>query len=375
MRYLLLFCITLLASGCGTAEESTGNPATLQLETLAEGLRHPWSLAFLPDGGLLITERAGQLQHFRDGSLSRISGVPEVLAEGQGGLFDVLLHPQFSDNGQLYLSFAGACADGGSTTRIVRATLDQHLEQHRLTDVQPIFAAAPCASKAKHFGGRLVIDQHGFLFLTLGDRGERERSQEGQDHNGSIIRLHDDGRIPEDNPHVGDPSIANAIWSMGHRNPQGLALHPRTGALWSQEHGPRGGDEINLIEPGNNYGWPEVTFGREYYGPKIGVTQKDDMTDPLKHWTPSIAPSGMAFYQGEEFADWQGDILIGALAGKHLTRVRFDGLKEVSEQRYLEGKARIRDVRIGPDGLIYLLTDATNGALWQLRPDRREQGR
>ena len=342
-------------------------PAPFQVDTLADNLQHPWSLAFLPDESLLISERAGRLRRLRHGTLTTLSGVPPVVASGQGGLFDVLLHPQFVDNDQIYLSFAGPCADGGSTTRIVRATLDHD----HLNNVETIFSATPCANQAKHFGGRMVFDRLGFLFLTLGDRGERERAQDGRDHNGSIIRLHDDGRIPENNPYIDDPSVADAIWSMGHRNPQGLAIHPQTGALWSQEHGPRGGDEINLITAGANYGWPEVTFGREYYGPKIGATDKAGMTAPLKHWTPSIAPSGMAFYQGQAFADWQGDILIGALAGKHLTRVRFAGLQPVFEQQYLQGQARIRDVRIDADGLIYLLTDAANGKLLRLRPDTR----
>ncbi|MBZ2188713.1 PQQ-dependent sugar dehydrogenase [Alcanivorax sp. JB21] len=351
------------------------------VEVLASGLDHPWSIAFLPNGDKLITERSGQLRRMRGGTLlgKPLSGVPTVVAENQGGLMEVTLHPDFDNNRMLYLSYAKACDQGGATTAVGRGTLNDE----GINDFQDIFVADACATGGRHHAGKLLFDRAGYLFVTVGDRGQDARAQDPSDHVGVTLRLHDDGSIPDDNPFVGDAQKADAIWSYGHRNAQGMALHPDTGEVWQHEHGPRGGDEINLIFPGLNYGWPTITHGVEYSGAHIGPDEKDGLVSPLKHWTPSIAPSGMAFYDGEAFPDWRGDIFVGALAGEHIARVRFEGtvdsaapgdlreggIREVEEERLLEETGlRFRDVRTGPDGLIYLLTDSSNGKLLRISP-------
>jgi aldose sugar dehydrogenase len=366
--FALMALLTL--GGCGASEPpavpQVADPElVVSTETLVTGLAHPWGLAFLPHGEMLVTERPGRVRRIINGSLKElpIPGAPEVVADGQGGMLDVAIHPDFANNRLVYLSYAAACPQGGKTTAVGRGSYRDGL----LQEFRPVFVANACSTSGQHFGGRLLFDRDGYLYLTIGDRGDRHRAQNTRDHVGSIVRLHDDGRIPTDNPFVGNDQVDDAIWSYGHRNPQGIALHPESGEIWSHEHGPRGGDEINLIRPGLNYGWPEVTYGREYYGPTIGVTEMAGMEPPLMHWTPSIAPSGMAFYQGDHFPEWQGDLLVGALAGQHVARVRFDGLAPVHEQQLLKGVARFRDVRVSPDGQIYLLTDAPNGALLQLR--------
>lgn len=371
----LSFCAAtmLLLAACNNDDQTAltvtteaEQPITLKIETVVSGLEHPWSIAFLPHGEMLITERPGRLRRVRDGKLDTqpIPGLPAIAAGGQGGLLDIALHPEFFRNRLVYLSYAAACDKGGRTTVVGRG----EYRDGTLHNFAPIFTPRACGDTGQHFAGRMLFDNTGYLYLTIGDRGERERAQNGRDHAGKVLRLHDDGRIPKDNPFVNDDDIQDAIWSYGHRNPQGIALHPDGEQIWLHEHGPRGGDEINQVLPGKNYGWPLVTFGREYYGPTIGTTEMEGIEMPLKQWTPSIAPSGMAFYQGVVFPQWQGDLFVGALAGKHLARVRFDGLEEVEEEKLLEDMARIRDVRVGPDGFLYLLTDASNGALLRLKP-------
>lgn len=337
------------------------------LEELAGGMNHPWSLAFLPDGDLLITERAGSLRRFSDGSLSEaLSGVPDSVVENQGGLLEVMLHPEFENNQRIYLSYAKACDEGGATTAVGYGTLNGA----SVNDFQDIFVADACAPGGRHHAGKLLFDNDGYLFLSVGDRGQDPRAQDPSDHAGVMIRLHDDGSVPDDNPFVGNDDKRDEIWSFGHRNPQGLDLHPGTGEVWLHEHGPKGGDEINLVQPALNYGWPEVTHGVEYSGEYIGPDEMEGMEPPLKHWTPSIAPSGMAFYTGDAFPDWQGDIFVGALAGQHVARVRFDGTREVEEEQLLADSGhRIREVRQGPDGFIYLLTDSTDGKLLRIVPE------
>lgn len=336
------------------------------IETLAEGLKHPWSVAFLPDGTLLISERAGTLRRLSPAGLSApLTGVPQVVAENQGGLLDIALHPDFAEQPFVYLSYATACAEGGATTAFGRG----RLADSGLVDFTELFAADACARGGRHHAGRLLFDRDGFLYLSVGDRGQDPRAQDTADHAGTLLRFNADGSVPADNPFVGDHAGLDEIWSYGHRNPQGLALHPDTGALWEQEHGPKGGDEINLIRPGINYGWPVITYGREYNGDYIGPGEQDGLEQPLKHWTPSIAPSGMTFYQGDAFPEWHGDIFVGALADTHLARVRFNGTEEVSEEKLLDNTGyRIRDVRTGPDGRLYLLTDAPDGKLLRLSP-------
>ena len=363
---LTIFSLCACADNTATLAPKSNDSAAVT--ALTDGLHHPWSLAFLSNDEWLITERAGTLRQVKDGTLQggTVEGVPVVVAIGQGGLFDVLPHPNFANNQRLYLSYAKPCGEEGGTTAVGYG----RYENGTLTDFQDVYVAeAACTDTAKHFGGRILFDNDGYLFLTIGDRGQRERAQNTQDPAGSVIRLHDDGRIPEDNPLVGQPDNATEIWSWGHRNPQGLALHPQTGKPWLNEHGPRGGDEINVVKPGVNYGWPVITYGREYYGPSIGETEKQGYAQPLLHWTPSIAPSGMAFITGSRYPDWEGHTANGALKLQHLNMVAFDGQQPVSEVRLLQDrKQRIRDVRQGPDGYLYLLTDSNNGQLLKLNP-------
>lgn len=368
---------TLLASLAVTACADTA--ATLEAQRddsvtateISNGLHHPWSLGFVSESEWLITERRGTLRRVLSGTLqdAPVEGVPEVVAVGQGGLFDVLPHPDFSDNQRLYLSYAKPCGDGGGTTAVGYGIYDAGT----LKEFQDIYVAEKsCTNTAKHFGGRILFDNDGYLFLTIGDRGERERAQDTHDPAGSLLRLHDDGRIPADNPLAGQDGKATEIWSWGHRNPQGLALHPGTGKPWLNEHGPRGGDEINAPEPGVNYGWPVITYGREYYGPSIGKTEQTGMAQPLLHWTPSIAPAGMAFIISDRYPHWQGNVASGALKLTHLNLVEFDGNQPRREMRVLEGRnERIRDVRAGPDGYLYLLTDSDNGKLLRVDPAKQ----
>mgnify|MGYP001296074852 FL=1 len=336
---------------------------------LTENLEHPWSLAFLPDGRMLVSERSGRLRLISaKGELDPkpVAGVPPVAAVGQGGLLDVALHPEFAKNGWVYLSYAGP-GQGGQGTEVARG----RLVGHALRDLQVLFRMQPKTNTGHHFGSRLVFDRQGMLYITLGDRGEKERAQRLDDHAGSVIRLHDDGRVPASNPFVGREGALPEKFTLGNRNMQGAALHPQTGELWTHEHGPQGGDEINIIRAGVNYGWPVITYGRNYgIGTQIGEgTTKSGMAQPLWQWTPSIAPSGMAFYTGERFPQWRGNLFVGALRGEMLVRLELDGDKVRREERLLVGAVgRIRDVRVGPDGLIYLLTDSDNGRLIRLEP-------
>ncbi len=342
----------------------------VRVRILTRGLERPWSLAFLPDGRMLVTERAGRLRYVAaDGTLdpTPITGLPEAVAERrQGGLHDVVLHPRFSRNRLVYLAYAGKGA-GGYGTELARGRLDGH----RLTDVQVLFRALPKSWGGRHFGGRVVFDGKGHVFLTLGDRGNRPSAQDLGDHAGSMIRLTEDGGVPKDNPYLSVVGARPEIYTLGNRNVQGAAIHPRTGELWTHEHGPQGGDEINIIRAGVNYGWPVITYGRNYgIGTRIGEgTHGEGMAQPLHQWTPSIAPSGMAFYDGDKFPRWRGNLLVGALAFRLLARIELDGERVVREERILKGViGRIRDVRVGPDGYVYLLSDEQPGVLARLEP-------
>jgi len=337
--------------------------------TLLSGLENPWSLAFLPDGRMLVTERAGRLRLVGDDfklDPKPIDGLPEIVAQGQGGLFDVVLHPQYAKNGWIYWAY-NANGSGGWGTALARGKL----QDHRMTEVQVLFSMQPKTRSSQHFGGRIVFDQAGLLYLTLGDRGDKERAQKLDDHAGSVIRLHDDGGVPTNNPFVNRAGALAEKWTLGNRNMQGAVLHPKTGELWTHEHGPQGGDEVNVMRSGFNYGWPIITYGVNYgLGTKIGVGHaKPGLVQPLHVWVPSIAPSGMAFVSGTQFPQWQGDLLVGALRGQMLVRLTLDGEKVLGEERLLQSRfGRIRDVRMGPDGLVYLLTDGAQGALLRLAP-------
>ena len=362
---------TLFLAALIVACEPSGNAGThaedFRIVTLAEGLEHPWGMAFLPDGRILITERPGRLRLYAGGKLhpEPIAGLPPIAAHGQGGLLDVALDPDFANNGLVYLSFAMRDADGVGTS-VGRA----RLEGHRLVDGRKLFDLLPRSNARQHFGSRLVFDREGHLYITLGDRGERDRAQDLGDHAGSVIRISSDGFVPPDNPFVGRDGARPEIFSYGHRNLQGAALHPETGELWTHEHGPQGGDELNVVRSGRNYGWPVITYGKEYVtGFGIGETHRGGMEQPLHYWVPSIAPSGMTFYTGDRFPQWRGNLFVGSLKFRLLVRLELDGEKVVREERLLQDVlGRIRDVRTGPDGYLYLLTDASDGRLVRLEP-------
>lgn len=368
----LAFGLVLLAAGPALAQQQPvrikTEKADLVVETVARGLENPWGLAFLPDGRMLVTERPGRLRTVSaDGQLSQpLAGLPRIYARGQGGLLDVVLDPNFAENRVVYLSFAED-RGGRAGTSVARAAINT--AGTGLERVQIIFRQEPGATGSNHWGSRLVFDRTGALFVTVGDRYDlRDQAQNPANHLGKVIRIKPEGGAPDDNPKLS--GWAPEVWSIGHRNVQGAALNPATGELWTAEHGARGGDEINIPRKGLNYGWPVITYGVDYSGAKIGVgTKKEGMEQPVYYWDPSIAPSGMAFYTGDKFPAWRGNILIGALAAGLVSRVEIDGDKVVREERILESlQERIRDVRQGPDGFVYLLTDASQGRILRLRP-------
>ena len=338
--------------------------------TVAQGLVNPWSLAFLPDGRLLVTEKPGRLRIVgSNGAMGPpISGLPALSVGGQCGLLDVALDPKFADNRFIYLSYAEPASGGesGNSTAVARAKLGDNA----LTDVRVIFRQQPKYSSSAHCGGRLVFARDGKLFVTLGDRfARKDDAQTLNNHHGKVVRIEPDGQVPKDNPFVGRAGALPEIWSLGHRNVQGGALHPTTGELWTHEHGPQGGDEVNVTEAGRNYGWPLLTYGRNYgTGTRIGEEgPQPGYEQPLKVWVPSIAPSGMAFLTSERYPGWKGSLFVGALRGEMLVRLTLDGRKVTGEERLLTDlKERIRDVRQGPDGWLYLLTDSGNGRIVRL---------
>jgi len=343
--------------------------STPKLETVAEGLDHPWSFAFLPDGTILVTERAGNLRTIgADRKLSEpITGLPQVAAVGQGGLLDVALHPNFAQTRLVFLSFAEPREEVKNATSVMRGKLSEDLRN--LTDVKVIFRQQPAYKGGNHFGSRLAFDRTGALFVTTGDRlNLRPLVQQTGNHIGKVIRITEDGGIPPDNPKP--EGWLPEIWSIGHRNLQGATIHPDNGKLWTVEHGAKGGDELNHPEGGKNYGWPVITYSREYSGEKVGegLTEKPGMEQPVHYWTPSIAPSGMVFYTGDRCPQWKGNLFVCALALTHLARLKFDGDRVVEEEKLFDGYARFRDVRQGPDGYLYVLTDedAPNGRLMRI---------
>ncbi len=362
LKKLLLFFILL---GQLFVLISASETHDVRVDIVVDQLKHPWGLQFLPNSEILITERTGQLRLVKDGVLfgDPIKGLPNIKQYGQGGLMDVAIHPDFRNNQFVYLSYAGKEGDGYSTE-----VLRGKLSNNKLDDVEIIFKALPKTRGSRHFGGRLLFVE-GKLFITLGDRGDRPTAQQLNDHAGSLIRINDNGDIPVDNPFVKKTNALPEIYSYGHRNIQGISQHPENKSLWIHEHGPQGGDELNVIEPGANYGWPVITYGVNYgFGTKIGEgTHKEGMKQPVHYWVPSIAPSGMTFYSGTEFPAWQNNLLVGSLKFGLLIRLELENGRVIREQRLLNGQyGRIRDVRVGPDGAIYLLTDEDNGALLRL---------
>ena len=335
--------------------------------TVVDGLIQPWSIAFLPGGDTLITERPGRLRILRQGKLlpQAVEGIPKVFHSGQGGLLEVMPHPNFASNRLLYVSYSKPGAtDSDSRTALIRG----RFENDRLTQVQEIFDAV---SKGRgHYSGKIAFDKNGHLFLSLGDRQvppegnlEAHPAQDLSNHHGKIVRLHDDGRVPADNPFVNRAGARPEIWSYGHRNVQGLAIHPETGDLWADEHGPQGGDELNLIQPGKNYGWPVIGYGVNY---QTGLaihsgTHRQGMEQPIRVWVPSIGISGLMIYNGDRFPQWRGNLFIGGMAGQQLSRLTLNGQRVINEETLVPQRGRIRDIRQGPDGYIYLVTDDRDG--------------
>lgn len=360
-------CVYLAALPCAFGQTFSSNDVTFRLDTIATGLEHPWGLAFLPDDSLLVTERAGRLRIIRDGKLvpEPVAGVPKLVVSGQGGLLDVLLHPEFVDNRTLFLSYSHRDHDG-MTTRVVRATL----EQGQLNNVEVIFEATPRSGTSRHFAGRMAFDDNGNLYIAVGDRGEMDRAQDTSDDAGGVHRITIAGEPASDNPGLDNTRINDTFFTWGNRNIQGMTVHPDTGEIWTHEHGPRGGDEINILSAGTNYGWPEITYGIDYSGMSItSRTEKQGMAQPLHYWDPSIAPSGMAFYTGSLMPQWRGDLFVGALKMRKLVRLRIKEGEVVEEEDLLTDLgARIRDVRMGPEGALWLLTDAPEGKVYRMVP-------
>jgi glucose/arabinose dehydrogenase len=360
---------TLAAPAIGRAQDVIRSAkASYRLVTLSRKLEQPWAIAFLPDGRLLITERPGRLRIFANGRLESapVGGVPKVFPYAQGGLLDVCLHPRFAENRVLYLTYSSPGPDGAATA-VARAEL---AESGGLRGVRPIFEALPRTSGGLHFGSRIVFDRAGLMYVTIGERFEMQRAQDLGALRGKVVRLKDDGSVPSDNPFVGRAGARPEIFTYGHRNPQGIALHPVTGRIWAVEHGPRGGDELNLLTAGANYGWPLATHGIDYNGAKISDNKSlPGMVDPVRFWVPSISPCGLAFYTGDKFPGWKGSLFTGALSNRALFRIESNGDNYVGEERLLIDRLPfIRDVRQGPDGLLYLVTYSDDGGLYRLEP-------
>ncbi|HUG28236.1 MAG TPA: PQQ-dependent sugar dehydrogenase [Gemmatimonadales bacterium] len=377
MRTSITVIALILVAGLALSAPATAQDSTLRsarhdyrVVTVVEGLVHPWSMTWLPNGDMLVTERPGRLRIVRDGQLlpEPVAGLPTIRAGGQGGLLDVVPHPNFSANRLLYISYAKPSADDSlGTTAVIRG----RWENDRLANVEEIFEAKAWTRGRGHHGSRLAFDRDGYLFITVGDRQapatgnlEAHPAQDLTNHYGTTLRLHDDGRVPADNPFVGRTDALPEIWSYGHRNQQGLAVHPETNDVWATEHGPQGGDELNLIQAGKNYGWPVVGFGVNY---RSGTTIHSDMTregmeNPVHFWVPSIATAGLLVYTGDAFPGWRGNLFVGGMAGQQLARLTLDHQRVMNEETLAQGIGRIRDVRQGPDGFIYLAIDDRGGA-------------
>ncbi len=349
----LVLTLSVLQWGCAQQyPDLTTSELQISVETISDDFRNPWSFAFVPGGDLLVTEKDGQLFRLSKGAKMEITGLPEIYVRGQGGLMEVETHPAYAENGWIYLTYGSAdTRSGGGNTTVMRA----RLEGNTLIDQQVIFKAIPESTRGQHWGGRLAFDREGYLYVSVGDRGARdENPQSLGNHCGKIHRIHDDGSIPEDNPFINQKGAIGSIFSYGHRNPQGMALNPTTGEIWTHEHGPQGGDELNVIRKGNNYGWPVITYGINYSGTKItDITEKEGMEQPVTYWVPSIAPCGMTFVTSDQYPTWKNSILLGSLKFNYIHRVKLEGDKVVFQEKILDGFGRMRSIKQSPDGFIY----------------------
>ncbi len=351
--------VVMIFTSCAQKEPNTAETPEKTLfsaELIVPNLNIPWGMAFLPDGSMLITEKGGTLIRFRDGEKTEIQGVPPVYVRGQGGLLDIELHPNFGENGWIYLSYASEEGEEkGGNTAIARA----RLSGDRLTDLEVLYKAGPNTTRGQHFGSRIEFDDAGYLYFTIGERGQRDvNPQDLSRDGGKVYRLHDDGRIPQDNPFVNTEGALPAIYTYGNRNPQGMVRHPETGEIWIHEHGPRGGDEINIVQKGLNYGWPVITYGINYSGtPITDKTEMEGMEQPIHYWVPSIAPSGMCFVTSDKYPQWKGSLLVGSLSFQYLERLEMEGTRVLKRERLMDEIGRVRNVRQGPDGFIYVAVE------------------
>ena len=368
---VIIFAAFAFSSGCDASDNPNnpispvGNTHKIEVEVLAEGLVNPWSIAFLPDGSMLIAERPGILRFFRDGQLSDpLSGLPPIWQNGQGGLLEVALHPDYESNGWIYFAYASSDDGRKGNTAIGRGKL----QGNAIVDFETLFRGSPLTDLPYHFGCRIVFDEQNNFYFPIGDRGEMDNAQKLSNHNGKLMRLKDDGSIPADNPFVDESAAMPEIFNYGHRNIQGMAIHPVSGEIWTHEHGPRGGDEINIEKAGANYGWPVVTFGINYDGTVISNdTTLPGITDPVHYWVPSIAPCGMAFVTSDKYPNWKNNLMVTALAGQQIQRLSLNGTQVVDTELLLQGYARFRDIRQGPDGYLYVLSEGP-GQLIRLKP-------
>jgi len=326
---------------------------TYSIETVVEGIDNPWGMTWLPDGSMLVTEKSGTLYQVKNGEKTAIENVPEVYNRGQGGLMDIEIHPNYTENGWIYITHASTDGEGeGGNTKLIRAKL----ENGGLTQIEDLYKATPNSTRGQHFGSRIAFDDEGYLYFSIGERGDRDvNPQDITRDGGKIYRLNDDGSIPEDNPFYNEPNAKKAIYTYGNRNPQGMDKHPETGKIWIHEHGPKGGDEVNIVKKGANYGWPVISYGVNYSGSKFTeITKKEGMEQPIYYWVPSIAPCGMTFVTGNVYPDWKGDLLVGSLKFSYLELLKLDGEKVTARERIAEEVGRVRNVKQGPDGFIYI---------------------
>ncbi len=354
----LLFFLAVISQSCAQQNKNVTTPTStgITVETVVDGFDIPWGIAFLPNGDLLVTEKSGILYRVNQGKKTEITGLPPIYQRGQGGLMDIKVHPKYKENGWIYISYAKkAERESGGNTALMRFKLDGN----KIVKKEPLFKALPNSNDGRHFGSRIEFDREGYLFLSVGERGEWDNAQLLTNHSGKIHRFNADGSIPKDNPFVDQADAMKSIYSYGHRNPQGLVLHPETGDLWEHEHGPRGGDEVNIIEKGKNYGWPVITYGINYNGQTISPnTEKEGLEQPILYWKPSIAPSGMAFISTDKYGDWKGDLLVGSLKFSYLNHCTVKDGKIVKQEKIVENEGRVRDVKESPDGTIYVAVES-----------------
>lgn len=353
MKLKVLILGIALLSFIACAQDKNPVNSENDYEVIVPDLKIPWGFVFLPDKSILINEKEGDVILFKNGKKIQIEGFPDVYLRGQGGLMDIILHPKYQENGWIYFSYASSLGEGeGGNTTIGRGKLNKN----ELTDFEVLYKANPNSTRGQHFGSRLQFDNEGYLFFTIGDRYNRDNNPQDITRDcGKVYRINDDGSIPESNPFFNEPNAKKAIYSYGHRNPQGMTLHPVTGDIWTHEHGPRGGDEINIIVPGKNYGWPIISYGINYSGTKFtDITEKEGMEQPFHYWDPSIAPSGMRFITSDTYGDWKGNLLVGSLKFQYLDMCTLKNNKIIKEERLLDGIGRVRSVEQGPDGFIYI---------------------